>query len=148
MRVLFLQDVSGTGRAGEVKDVAPGYARNFLLPKGLAVPATEAAQKNVQYRKKIEVARADRAHREVTALAENLSQQKLVFKVKLGEQMRMHGSITNADIADALRRQTGHEIDKHKVDLEEPIRNIGTHEVSVQVSKEAVARVKVIVEEE
>src|SRR3990172_8264313 len=127
MKVVFLEDVSGTGRAGEVKEVAPGYARNFLLPKGLAVPATEAAQKNVQYRKQIETSRADRAHREVTALADKLSQQELVFKVKLGEQMRMHGSITNADVADALKRQTGHEIDKHKVDLEEPIRNIGAH---------------------
>lgn len=148
MRVLFLQDVSGTGRAGEVKDVAPGYARNFLLPKSLAVPATEAAQKNVQYRKKIEVARSDRAFREVTALAEKLSQHELVFKVKLGEQMRMHGSITNADIAEALRRQTGHEVDKHKVELEEPIKAIGAYEVPIHISKEAVARVKVIVEEE
>lgn len=148
MRVLFLQDVSGTGRAGEVKEVAAGYARNFLLPKGLAVPATEAAQKNVQHKKKIEVARADRAYREVTTLADKLSQQELVFKVKLGEQMRMHGSITNADVAEALRRQTGHEIDKHKVDLEEPIRSIGTHEVPIRISKEAFARVKVIVEEE
>ena len=148
MRVLFLQDISGTARAGEVKDVAPGYARNYLLPKGLAVPATEAAQKNVQFRKKIEAAREDRANREVAALAEKLSQKELVFKVKLGEQMRMHGSITNADIAEALHRQTGHEVDKHKVDLEEPIRAIGTYEVPVQVSKEAVARVKVIVEAE
>jgi len=148
MKVLFLQDVSGTGRAGEVKEVAPGYARNFLLPKGLAVPATEAAQKNVQYRKKIEGARTDRAYRETAALAEKLSQQELVFKVKLGEQMRMHGSITNADIAEALQRRTGHEVDKHKVDLEEPIRAIGTYEVPVHISKDAVAKVKVTVEEE
>lgn len=147
MRVLFLQDVSGTGRAGEVKDIAPGYARNFLLPKGLAVPATEGAQKNVQHRKTIESSKANRAFRETTALAEKLSQQELVFKVKLGEQMRMHGSITNADIADELRRQTNLEVDKHKVDLQEPIRNIGTYEVPIHVAKDAVAKVKVIVEE-
>lgn len=148
MRVLFLQDVSGTGRAGEAKEVAPGYARNYLFPKGLAVPATEAALKNVQYQRKIEAARAERAHREATALAEKLSQVDLVFKVKLGEQMRMHGSITNADIAEALQRQTGHEVDKHKIDLEEPIRTIGTYEVPFHISKEAVAKVKVLVEEE
>ncbi|MDP2726583.1 MAG: 50S ribosomal protein L9 [Dehalococcoidia bacterium] len=148
MRVLFLQDVSGTGRAGEVKEVANGYARNYLLPKGLAAPATEAAQKNVQFQRKIEASRSERAHREVSALAEKLSQTELVFKVKLGEQMRMHGSITNADIAEALRSQTGHEVDKHKVDLEEPLRSIGTYEVSIHVAKEATAKVKVIVEEE
>lgn len=148
MRVLFLQDVAGTGRAGEVKDVAPGYARNYLLPKGLAVPATEGAQKNVQHRKTIESSKTNRAFKETTALAEKLSQQELVFKVKLGEQMRMHGSITNADIADELHRQTSHEVDKHKVDLLEPIRNIGTYEVLIHVAKDAVAKVKVIVEEE
>lgn len=148
MRVLFLQDVSGTGRAGEVKEVAPGYARNYLLPKGLAVPASESAQKDVQYQRKIEASRADRAHREVSALAEKLSQVELVFKVKLGEQKRMHGSITNADVAEALHRQTGHDIDKHRIDMEEPIRGIGTYEVPVHFSKEATAKVKVIVEEE
>ncbi len=148
MRVLFLQDVSGTGRAGEVKEVANGYARNFLLPKALAVPATDAALKNVQYQRKIDSAKSDRAHREVEALSEKLSQTELVFKVKLGEQKRMHGSITNADVADALLRQTGHEIDKHKVDLEEPIKGIGDYQVSIHLSKEATAKVKVIVEEE
>lgn len=148
MKILFLTDISGTGRAGEVKDVAPGYARNYLFPKGLAVPATEAAQKNVHYQRQIQASRADRAYREVTALAEKLSQVELVFKVKLGEQMRMHGSITNADVAEALGRQTGHEVDKHRVDLEEPIRSIGTFEVLIHVSKEATAKVKVTVEEE
>lgn len=148
MRVLFLQDVSGTGRAGETKEVAPGYARNFLFPKGLAVPATDAALKSVQNQKKIEIAKSDRAHREVTALADKLSNVELVFKVKMGEQMRMHGSITNADVAEKLQGQTGHEIDKHRVDLEEPIRSIGTYEVPIRLSKEAIAKVKVIVEEE
>lgn len=148
MKVLFLQDVSGTGRAGEVKEVAPGYARNYLLPKRLAVQATASALKNVQYQRQIEAARAERAHREVSALAEKLSQVELVFKVRLGEQMRMHGSITNADIAEALHRQSGFEVDKHKVDLEEPIRAIGTYQVPIHISKEALARVSVVVEEE
>ena len=148
MRVLFLQDVSGTGRAGEVKEVANGYARNFLLPKSLAVPATDTALKNVQYQRKIGEAKSDRAHREVTALAEKLSLTELVFKVKLGEQKRMHGSITNADIANSLQRETGHDVDKHKVDLEEPIKGIGSYEVPIHISKEAVAKIKVTVEEE
>ncbi|MDP2663126.1 MAG: 50S ribosomal protein L9 [Dehalococcoidia bacterium] len=148
MRVLFLQDISGAGKAGETKEVASGYARNFLLPKALAVPATESALKNVQYQRKIDSAKSDRAHREVSSLAEKLSKTELVFKVKLGEQKRMHGSITNADIVEELLRKTGHEVDKHKVDLEEPIKGIGEHVITIHLAKEAVAKVKVLVEEE
>jgi large subunit ribosomal protein L9 len=148
MRVLFLQDVQGSARAGEVKEVADGYARNFLLPKKVAVPATESALRNVQFQRQIEAARQSRIQRENQALVEALNQVELVFKVKLGEQMRMHGSITNADIAEALLRQAGCEVDKHKVELEEPIRTIGSHEVSIHIAKDAVAKIRVNVEEE
>jgi large subunit ribosomal protein L9 len=121
MKVLFLQDVKGTAKAGDVKDVSEGFARNFLLPKALAVSATAGAMKNIAFRKQITVAKTQRVRSENETMSARLSATRVSFKVKVGEQYRLFGSITSSDVAEAVEKAIGQAIDKHKVILDEPI---------------------------
>ncbi len=148
MKVLFLKDVKGTARSGETKDVSDGFARNYLLPKGLAVAATEAAQKSASVHKQIFAAKKDRAKSESQALAEQLKAVRVTFKAKVGEQHRLYGSITSADIAEAVSKAMGQEIDKRKIILAEPLRHLGEHQVPVHVAPDLEPTVTVIVERE
>lgn len=148
MKVLFLRDVKGTAQAGEVKEVAEGFARNYLLPKKLAVAATEGTLKSVTIQKQIVVAKRARAQEKASTLAERLAQVTLHFKVKVGEQYRLYGSITSADIAEAVEQQLGEPIDKHKIVLEEPIRHLGEHKVPIKLGAGLEPAVTVLVEKE
>ncbi|MCL4458314.1 MAG: 50S ribosomal protein L9 [Chloroflexi bacterium] len=148
MKVLLVQDVDKLGKAGEIKEVRDGYGRNFLLPRRLAVLATEAERKKVASQLDIEAKRQVKAARRSEELAERLSEITLVFKVKVGEQHRLYGSVTSADIAEALGRQIGQPINKRKIVLEEPIRHLGEYEVPVRLSKQSTPRVRLSVESE
>ena len=148
MKVVFLQDVPGGGRAGEVKDVSDGYARNFLLPKRLATPATNSELQRLDQLKKNQQIQEARTDAEVKAFAEKLSKVTVSIKAKTGEGQRLYGSITNADIATKLSDITKTELDKRKVELEEPIKQLGTFEVSVRLSPTIHTKVKVVVEGE
>jgi len=148
MKVLFLRDVKGTAQAGEVKEVAEGFARNYLLPKKLAVAATEGTLKSVTIQKQIEAAKRARAQEKASTLAERLAQLTLHFKVKVGEQYRLYGSITSADIAEAVEQQLGEPIDKHNIILEEPIRHLGEHKVPIKLGTGLEPAVTVLVEKE
>jgi len=148
MKVLLTETVDNLGSAGEVKKVADGYARNFLIPKGLAVPATAGALKQAELRRQAEVRRQQRAKVEAESLARTLSQMTLIFQVKAGEKDKLYGSITNADIAEAFERETGQAIDKRKVELEEPIRELGSYYVPIRLLSDFVPRITVIVERE
>jgi len=148
MKVLFLKDVKGVARAGEIKEVAEGYARNFLLPKGLAAPASAGVLKSVSHQKAITQAKLERARSEAEALAEQLSHMTVLFKAKVGEQYRLYGSITSADIAEAISARLKQPLDKRKILLEEPIKHLGDFEVPVHVAPRLEAKVKVIVEAE
>jgi large subunit ribosomal protein L9 len=148
VKVLFLRDVKGTAQAGEVKEVAEGFARNYLLPKKLAVAATEGTLKSVTIQKQIVVAKRARAQEKASTLAERLAQVTLHFKVKVGEQYRLYGSITSADIAEAVEQQLGEPIDKHKIVLEEPIRHLGEHKVPIKLGAGLEPAVTVLVEKE
>lgn len=147
MKVLFLQDVKGTARAGDVKDVSEGFARNYLLPKALAVPASTGAMKNVAYQKQITQSKATRQHGEAEALSARLAAVQVTFKVKVGEQYRLYGSITSGDVAEAVEKAIGQEIDKHKVLLDEPIKHLGVYKVAIKVADLEPA-VTVVVEDE
>lgn len=147
MKVLFLQDVKGTGRAGEVKEVSEGFARNYLLPKSLAVPATSGALKNVAYSKQIAQGKDMRVRNENTVLSGKLNATRVSFKVKVGEQYRMYGSVTSADVAEAIEKATGQTVDKHKIVLDEPIKHLGVYKVPVKVGDQNAA-VTVVVEDE
>ena len=148
MRVLLLKDVRRLGLAGEIKIVADGYARNYLLPRGLAVLATPGAVRRTEVQKAIEREHEERVRTDSTALAGRLSEIRVTFKVKAGERGRLYGAVTTADIATKIEKETGHPVDKRKVLLDEPIRLLGTHKVPVRLMPGLTAEVTVEVEQE
>jgi len=148
MKVLFLKDVKGTARSGEIKEVADGFARNYLLPKGLAVPATQSALKSAAIQARIAQSKKERARNEAQALAEQLQGLRLTFKVRVGEQYRLYGSITNADIAAAINKEVGQKIDKRKVILEEPLRHLGEYQVPIHIAPGLEPTITVVIERE
>jgi large subunit ribosomal protein L9 len=148
MKVIFLQDVSTKGKQGEIKDVADGYARNFLFPRKLALPATPKAMKEAQARMEENKKKRERHQTELGQLAKRLEGTVLNFKAKAGEKGRLHGSITAADIAGKLTEIVGTEIDKKKIELDEPLRNLGTHEVVLGFAGGIEAKISIVIEEE
>ena len=148
MRVVLLQDVPRLGSVGEVRDVASGYARNFLLPRGLAEVATPAVMKRVEEIRKAEDKRQALLEADMMSLAQTLEGVEVTLKAKVGAQERLYGAITSGDIAEELGRVTGQDIDKRKIELEEPIRQLGEYEVLVRLSKEVAPTIKVVVAEE
>jgi large subunit ribosomal protein L9 len=148
MRIVLSKDVKGLGNAGEIKEVADGYARNYLLPRGLAVAATAAAVSQVEARRAADAKRQAREESSARTVADRLAAQPLVLHAKAGEQHRLYGSITSQDIADAIGRELGETFDKRKVELEEPIRALGTFTVPVRIARNVVASVNVEVQPE
>lgn len=145
MKVLLLRDVEHLGKAGEIKDVSGGFGRNYLLPKGFAVLATKSHIKQAEERLAAQRRRAEAARREAEALAAKLSALTLTFTAKVGEQDRLYGSVTNADIAAKLREEVGVEIDRRKIMLEDPIKRTGEYEVPVELASGITATLKVVV---
>ncbi len=145
MKLLFLKDVKGTARAGELKEVADGFARNFLLPKGLAVLATEGAQKNAAVKKQIVQTKKERAKTEAESLAEQLAGVRVTFTAKVGDQHRLYGSITSADIAEEVSKVLGLAVDKRKIMLDEPLKHLGEFQVPVRVSASLEPKVTVTI---
>lgn len=145
MRVVLRRDVSGLGRAGDVKDVAEGYAQNYLLPRGLAAVATAAELKRLSQERASAQARSRRARVEAEQLAKRLTATTLTFGLKAGRDGKTFGSVTNKDIAESLREQ-GIEIDRAKIHLEEPLRTLGVHSVEVRVLTDVRAAVTVAIE--
>ncbi len=148
MKVLLLQDVYNLGLAGEVKTVADGYGRNYLLPRGLAVLATPTALKRAERIKQAAIEKRAREKADIEALAQVLSKMTLTFNVRTGEKGKLYGSITSAQIADAIAKNLGSEFDKRKVALREPIREVGTYVVPLRLSAEVAPTVTVIVQQE
>jgi len=146
MKVILSKDVQGTGKAGEVKDVADGYARNYLIPRKLAIPATGGALKNVEAKKVSEQKKAAAEEAAARALADRLTSAPVILKAKVGDQGRLYGSITSADIADQLSAQLKQPIDKRKIEIDEPIRQLGTFDVTIRLHRAVTAAVKVDVQ--
>jgi large subunit ribosomal protein L9 len=145
MKVVLLQNVAGLGTVGEVKEVAEGYGRNFLLPKGLAERATPDLMKRAEDMRRAEERRQLLADAEMAVYAETFEGLEVTIKAKAGAQDRLYGSITNADIAEEVQRITGQDMDKRKIELDEPIHKLGEYDVVVRISKELTPRLKVIV---
>jgi large subunit ribosomal protein L9 len=148
MKVVLLRDVPELGKLGDVKEVASGYARNYLLPKGMAEYVTPAVLQRVEAQRRREERAAREFETEMAKVAAALEGVQITLRAKVGEQDRLYGSITSADIAEELRRVSGYEVDKKSVELEEPIRQLGQYEIPVRLSKEQLPKVKVVVEEE
>jgi large subunit ribosomal protein L9 len=146
MDILLLQDVEGVGKAGEVHAVAGGYARHFLIPRGLAVVATEGALKEAEGWRQAEVRRGERQRAKFEDLATRLEKITLNFKAKVGEKEKLYGSITSGDIAEALERELGESIDRRKIDLSEPIRGLGTYQVAIRLMGDLSPEVTIVVD--
>lgn len=145
MKIILIRDVPDLGQAGDVKKVAVGYARNYLIPRGLAVKATPGALKEYEHRRATESRRDERLAAWAEALATRLSGLTLTFEAKAGETGRLYGSITSADVAAALERETGEKFDRRKQILSDPIREVGEHTIPVRLTGDVVAEVKAVV---
>lgn len=147
MKVLLKEDVDNLGYAGEVHKVAPGYARNYLIPKGMAVKAAPGAMKQAEiWRNRAEARRAE-LKAEYEALSAKIQEVTLTFKARAGETGKLYGSITTAQIADDLNEALSTDIDRRKVGIE-PLRQLGEHKVVVRLSAEFTPEVTVVVEDE
>lgn len=148
MKVVFLKDVPAKGKKGETREVADGYARNFLFPQGVAVPATPAAIKAAKTQSEERAQRQVRQQEELGELIERLEGKELYFKARAGAKGHLHGAVTSADIAAELSRLVDFQIDKKKVELEEPLHHLGSYEIAISLATGSEAKIKVVIEEE
>lgn len=146
MKVLLLQEVKGLGQAGQVKEVADGYARNYLMPNKLAAPATPVALKELEIRQAAEKKRQQKVDEEMRTTAKQLAGGNVVVRAKVGEGGKLYGSITTQDVAEALEKQLGQPVDRRKIEIEEPIRHVGSYKVPVKFSKNVTATINLVVE--
>lgn len=143
MKIILLADVQGVGEAGAVENVADGYARNYLIPRKLAMPATPGSLKNLeQHRSTIRRKQAQDAS-SARAVAERLSEITLTITAKAGEAGRLYGSVTNSEVAEALEAEHGLQVDRRAISLPYPIRTLGPHEANVRLHKEVEATLKI-----
>jgi large subunit ribosomal protein L9 len=143
VKVIFIEDVPNVARAGEAREVADGYGRNYLLPKKLAVLANSQASSVVEAQLKKVVQRRAQEEAEMVELAGRLDGVEITLKARAGAKERLYGSITSADIADELSSVTGLVVDKRKIELEEPIRQLGSYEVTVRFTHDIAAVIKI-----
>ncbi len=142
MRVILLENVPGLGERGESREVASGYARNYLLPRNLALPATSAGARTFAERERIVRARSEKEHRQAEALAHKLEKISVTIAAQVGEDDKLFGSVTAQDIAEAVGKE-GFEIDRRQVQLEEPLRALGVYKVDIKLYPEVVVPLKV-----
>jgi large subunit ribosomal protein L9 len=144
MKVLLIKDVYKLGRAGEIKKVAAGYGRNYLIPQGFAIPATPGAMKQADRIKEKATERRAVLNQEMSSVAEVLDGKTLFFAVKAGETGRLYGSVNDHDIVDTVKENFEIELEKRQVETE-PIRELGTYQVPVHLTMDLVPELKVIV---
>jgi large subunit ribosomal protein L9 len=147
MRVILTTDLAHVGKAGQAVDVANGYGRNYLLPRGLAVVATPGNERNLEQRQKAQLAREARNKAEAQVLAGQLQSLSLRIAKKTGEGDRLYGSVTSMDIANLLKAK-GVTLDRRKIVLDTPLKTLGSHKVPIRLHSEVVAEVEVAVTRE
>jgi large subunit ribosomal protein L9 len=147
MEVILREDVDKLGRRGEVVKVAEGYGRNFLLPRGLAMAVSEANKAMIAKERKAHELQAANEKAEFQAVAERIAALRFIAPRKVGEHDALYGSVTSGDIAEFLKAK-GIEIDKRKVHLDEPIKKLGEHEVSIKLHPEVSGNLRVLVTKE
>ncbi|KKO54384.1 50S ribosomal protein L9 [Paenibacillus sp. DMB20] len=147
MKVIFIKDMKGQGKKGEVKEVSEGYATNFLFPRGVARPATEGNMKTLEQQNASEQKRKQQEKEDAVALGKQLEEMTVTLKAKSGEGGRLFGAITSKQIAEALAAQKI-KIDKRKIELSEPIRHLGVTQVPVKLHPDVKATLKVQITEE
>lgn len=148
MKVLLTKDVEKLGSAGDVKEVSGGYGRNYLIPQGMAVLATRGQVKQAEERLSATRKREQAARRDAESLAARIGGQTLRFTARVGELDRLYGSVTSADIADKINSQLGVDIDRRRIDLDEPIKRIGIYPIKVRLMSGLEPLINVVVEGE
>ncbi|MSQ24330.1 MAG: 50S ribosomal protein L9 [Chloroflexi bacterium] len=148
MKVVLRREVPELGQIGEVKEVADGYARNYLIPRGFAIAATTGALAAVEARKGAERRQRERVDEERHALAQQLEGTTVVIHARAGARGRLHGSITPTQIAEALTEAVGHPVDRREIEASEPIRQVGQHTIVVRLARTLSAKVTISVEAE
>ena len=147
MKVILLKDVKGTGKKGEVKEVSDGYARNFLLPKKMAVVADNTNVKELNEKNKSKELKAQKEYEEAVELGKKMEDMAVTIYSKAGGGGRLFGSITSKDIAEQLKKQHGVDVDKRKVLLDEPIRVLGSRFVEIKIHQKVTTKIRVDVRE-
>jgi large subunit ribosomal protein L9 len=145
MKVILTEEVLGLGEPGKIVDVAPGYARNFLVPRKLAVYANEGKVKELEHNKRRLERKRQRLEAAAQTTAQRIGGQPITIEARAGQGGRLFGSVTTIDIAEGIKNAFGVEVDRRKIHLHEPIRTLGEHDVDVHLIGETRATVKVIV---
>lgn len=146
MKVLLVQDVEKLGQAGEIKEVAGGFGRNYLIPKGFAVLATRGQVRQVEERLKYQRRREEASRRDAEALMSRINGQTVRFTARVGELDKLYGSVTSSDIAEKLTSQIGVDIDRRKIVLDEPIKRIGIYPITIKLMAGYEPVINVVVE--
>ena len=147
MKVILLKDVKGTGKKGEMKEVSDGYARNFLLPKKMAVVADNTAVKELDEKNKAKENKSQKEYEAAVELGKKMEELNIVIYSKAGDGGRLFGSITSKDVAEQVKKQHNIEVDKRKVQLDEPIRRLGSTVVEIKIHQKVVTKIRVDVKE-
>lgn len=148
MDVILKKDVKNLGSKGDVVKVAEGYGRNYLIPRGLAIEATDKNMAELKMKKKQQKKREERELQEAQNIARKIDDKRLVLKVKAGEKGRLFGSITTKDIAEKIQSNYGVELDKRKIELAQPIRTLGNYRVEIKIHPGVIAALNVVVEKQ
>jgi len=148
MKVIFLQDVKGKGKKGEVKKVSAGYATNFLFKNNLAEEATEGNLRKLKAQQQKQSERAQEEKAEADKLKQELAALTVELSARSGEDGRLFGSITNKQVADELKKQFKLKVDRRKIELKEPIRSLGQHQIPVKLHPDVTGTIRVHVKEE
>lgn len=145
MQVIFLEDVPNVARAGEIKEVADGYGRNFLIPRKLASLAKSSAISMAEEQLRKQARSETKSGEEIGELGHHLEGMEVILKVRIGAKDRLYGSVTSTDVASELQNSAGLVIDKRKIELAEPIRQLGSYEVTIRLAKDIMPKIKVVV---
>ncbi len=144
MKVIILKETEGLGKVGDIKEVADGYARNFLIPKGIAKPATKSAEKEIEILKEAQAKKSEEELKIAEELAENLEGMSVEISAKADESGKLFGAVSQENIAAALEKK-GFKINKNKISIAEPIKEIGEYEAMISLDHGLEARVEVVV---
>jgi large subunit ribosomal protein L9 len=147
MKVILQKDISNLGDAGDIKEVADGYARNYLLPKKMVLKCNEASKKAIDHQNKLIKIKKEKRKKQSEKVSEVLKSLEIKISAKAGEENKLFGSVTAMDVSKALQKQ-GHVVDKRKIMLDEPIKELGEHQVLIKLDEGLTSTIKVVVEKE
>ncbi len=142
MKVIFLKDVKGSGKKGEIKEVSTGHARNYLIPKGLVMEATSSNMKSYENKKKVEAQKVEEDTARAEEIKKVIESKPLSIEAKAGESGKLFGAITNSEIADLIKKEHGFDIDKKKVNLTGGIKSVGEYDITIKLYRSVNAVLK------